>query len=89
MWSNNQSASIIIRLCSTGSVLDKKKSPKDTVTKENFDDISNQLEASLMKSLHLLGLQCGLSKSTARVAITLLKLSPYKTSHTQPFASIL
>jgi hypothetical protein len=65
----------------------QKKIPKDKMTEENFDDISTQLESLI--SLHLLGLECGLAKSTAHVAVTLLKLSPYKTSRTQPFASRL
>jgi hypothetical protein len=45
-----QSASIITTLCSTGSVMGKKKCHKNTKTVENSDDISTQLEESLMKS---------------------------------------
>jgi hypothetical protein len=55
----------------------QKEIPKShTMTEENFDYISTQLEASLNKSLHLLALQYGLAKSTAHVATELIKLPP-------------
>jgi hypothetical protein len=65
---------IVTKLCSMGSVPDQKK-----YRKRHVDDISVQLKASPKKSLHILALQCGLAKSTARVGTKLLKLWPCKT----------
>jgi hypothetical protein len=59
---------IITKLCSTGSVWDKKESWKGQVlTEEKTDDISTRLEASSNESLRLLTLQCGLANRKTAV----------------------
>jgi hypothetical protein len=61
-------------------VFNKKKIKKRCVlSEEKLDQIVVHSEASPKKSLRRLAVQCGMSKSAARVATKLLKLKPYRT----------
>lgn len=67
------------RFRTTGSVLNKKKVRRRYVlTTEKLDEIGAQIETSPTKSLHLLAVQCGVSKASVQRATELLKLRPYK-----------
>jgi hypothetical protein len=50
------------------------------LTEEKLDDLGARLEHTPRKSLKRLAPDTGLSKSSARRATQLLKLSPYKTT---------
>jgi hypothetical protein len=73
--------SIVTKLRSTASVLDKNKSWKRYVlTEEKLDDIRARLEASPKKPFRLLALQCRLAECTAHTGTKFLKLRSDETA---------
>jgi transposase len=64
----------------TGSVLDRKaESKRRVLTEEKLDEIGAQLEHTPRKSLRRLAQETGISISSARTAIRLLKHVTFKT----------
>jgi transposase len=65
----------------TGLLIDKKQKHKHRVlTEEKFDAIGPRLEHTPRKITEMSNPRNGVSKSSARMTIELLKLRPYKTT---------
>jgi transposase len=72
---------LVNKVRTTGLLIDKKtKHKRRVLTEEKLDEIGARLEHAPRKSLKHLAQETGVSKSSARTAIQLLKLKPYKTT---------
>jgi transposase len=79
---------LVNKVRSTGLLIDKKQKHKRRVlTEEKLDDIGARLEHTPTKSLKHLAQETGVSKSSARTAIQLLKVRPYKATVIQTFVA--
>jgi biotin operon repressor len=82
-WKSSQQTihNLVNKLRSTGLLIDKRQKHKRRVlTEERLGDIGARLEHTPRKSLKHLAPEIGVSKSSARTAMQMLKLRPYKTA---------
>jgi biotin operon repressor len=71
---------LVNKLRTTGLLIDKKTKHERWVLTEKFHDVGASLEQAPRKLLKRLAQETGVSESSARTAIQLLKLRPYKTA---------